>query len=424
MTRPRRAVVDSRLVEPGDLFVGLPGEHVNGGDFAAAALEAGAWGVLVDRPHAAQLEGGADARGRVLIADDPLAELQWLALERRRELGCKVVAITGSTGKTSVKDICATLLGERVHASPANYNTEIGVPLAILAAPAGAEAMVLEMGMRGPGQIAELCAIAEPDVAVITNVGPVHLELLGTVEAVAAAKAEILAGLRDGGKAVVPAALDLLQPHLVETAVDTLTFGPGGDVSVVESRVHDGRTEALISTPAGEARFDLPFTAAHNLTNALAAIAAGVALGISPASMSGRAPRITFSRLRGELIEPRPGVVLINDCYNANPISMRAALEHLASLDADRRIAVLGEMAELGPGAARYHREVGELARTRGVDLVIGVGAPARAYDPDELVADPDEAAELLTETLEPGDVVLVKGSRAVGLETVAEALS
>jgi UDP-N-acetylmuramyl-tripeptide synthetase/UDP-N-acetylmuramoyl-tripeptide--D-alanyl-D-alanine ligase len=423
LVRSRRAVVDSRQAQPGDLFVGLPGEHADGGDFAGQALEAGAWGVLVDRPHADELEG---APGWVIAAEDPLAALQGLARERRRAMapGAKVVGVTGSTGKTSVKDICAAILGDSVHASPENYNTEIGLPLAILAAPPETEAMVLEMAMRGPGQIAELCAIAEPDVGVITNVGPVHLELLGTVEAIAAAKAEILAGLVPGGTAVVPAGLDLLQPHLDATDVERISFGPGGDVSVVESRVTGGGTQALVATPAGEQRFELPFTAAHQLTNALAAIAAGVALGVSLATMSGRAARITFSRLRGELIELPGGAILVNDCYNANPISMRAAIDHLMSLAAERTIAVLGEMRELGPASAGFHTEIGEYARSAGVDTVIGVGAAAAAYEPDQLVADAGEAAELLAELAAPGDAVLVKGSRSVGLEAVAEALA
>ncbi|HWT89671.1 MAG TPA: cyanophycin synthetase, partial [Solirubrobacterales bacterium] len=173
----------------------------------------------------------------------------------------------------------------------------------------------------------------------------------------------------------------------------------------------------------GAQRFHFPFTESHNLTNALAAIAAGVALGADLEAMADRAASIGFSRFRGERLELPGGIVLVNDCYNANPVSMRAALDHLAGLDAQRAVAVLGEMGELGPGSAGYHREVGEHARAAGVDLVIGVGLPARDYEPDELVADPAEAAELLAARLEPGDAVLVKGSRSAGLEAVAEQL-
>jgi UDP-N-acetylmuramoyl-tripeptide--D-alanyl-D-alanine ligase len=410
---PARIVIDSRAVQAGDLFVGLPGERADGGEFGKAALEAGAWGVLVGtqwaREHAGIRERGAPVgEGWVLGVADPLFALQELARQWRRELGCRVVGITGSTGKTSVKDICAALLPLRVHASPENYNTEIGLPLAILAAPEGTEALVLEMGMRGLGQITELTEIAEPDVGVITNVGPVHMELLGSLEAIARAKAEIVAGLRDRGTAVVPVSAGLLDEHLAR-APSVLRFGTGGDVETREVTRSGGRTEALVVTPAGDQRFSFPFTEQHNLDNALAAIAAGVALDLSLSEMAERAPGIVFSRLRGELV-PLPGdSVLINDCYNANPVSMRAALDNLASVDAGgRRIAVLGEMRELGPDAAAYHREVGE---------------HAEAYAPDVHVADAAAAADALEQALGEGDVVLVKGSRAVGLEAVAERL-
>ncbi|MDX6594665.1 MAG: UDP-N-acetylmuramoyl-tripeptide--D-alanyl-D-alanine ligase, partial [Solirubrobacterales bacterium] len=298
-------------------------------------------------------------------------------------------------------------------------NTEIGLPLTVLEAPDDCEILVLEMAMRGPGQIAELGVIAEPDVAVITNVGPVHVELLGSVEAIAAAKAESLAALPPGGTAVVPAEAGELEAHL-GAADSLLRFGPGGDIEAIETRVVGGVTEALIATPVGSQRFHFPFAEAHNLTNALAAVGAGVALGASPAEMADHAADIGFSRFRGERIELGHGIVLVNDCYNANPVSMRAALDHLATLGAPRTVAVLGEMGELGPGAAGFHREVGEHARAAGVDIVLGVGLPARDYGPDELVADPAEAAELLAARLQPGDAVLVKGSRSAGLEAVA----
>jgi len=419
---PRRAVIDSREATEGDLFVGLLGERHDGGEFAAAALEAGAWGVLVAPDRAASLEGVLE-RGWVLATADPLDALGSLAREWRRRLGARVVGVTGSVGKTSVKDICRTLLPGPVHASQENYNTEIGLPLAVLSATKGTRTLVLEMAMRGAGQIAELAAIAEPNVAVITNIGPVHVELLGSVEAIAAVKAEVLGHLPPDGAAVIPVEAGSLEPHL-DAAPRLIRFGDGGDVRVTERRVEDGVTRARIHAPSGSEEFDFPFTEAHNLANALAAIAAGVALGAPLAEMADRAPDIGFSRLRGERVELGDGAVLINDCYNANPVSMRAALDHLASMPASgRRIAVLGEMRELGPEAATYHREIGEHARALGVDLVVGVGEPARDYDPDELVADPTDAAELLEPQLGAGDAVLVKGSRAVGLEAVAEAL-
>jgi UDP-N-acetylmuramoyl-tripeptide--D-alanyl-D-alanine ligase len=425
---PRRAVVDSRSVREGDLFFGLPGEHADGGEFSRDALRAGAWGVVVSVPRARELASSLDPDkdrgGWVLAAEDPLAALQALAREWRRELACRVVGITGSTGKTSVKDVCSAILPARVHASPENYNTEIGMPLAVLGAAEGTEVLVLEMGMRGAGQIAELCEIAEPDVAVITNVGPVHVELLGSVEAIAAAKAEIIDGLREGGTVVAPADAGPLEPHL-ERAPRLLRFGDGGEVHAREILAEAGETDAVVVTPAGEHAFKLPFVELHNLDNALAAIAVGVALGFSVEQMADLAPGIVFSRLRGELVELPEGAILINDSYNANPISMRAALDHLASLRAGgRRVAVLGEMRELGPDAAAYHREVGEHARRQGVELLIGVGELGTEYGPDEQVADAEAAAEALRRSLRPGDAVLVKGSRAVGLELVAERLA
>ncbi|HUB75460.1 MAG TPA: Mur ligase family protein, partial [Solirubrobacteraceae bacterium] len=225
---PERIVIDSREARPGDLFVGLRGAHDDGGRFANAALEAGAWGVLVGQHFAARASGGV-----VLEAPDTLAALQALARAWRRELGASVVAVTGSTGKTSTKDILAALLAPhvRVVASPRNHNTEIGLPLAILGAPVGTEVLVLELAMRAAGQIAELAAICEPQIGLIVNVGPAHLQQLGSLAAIAAAKAELLAALPDDGAAVIPAGEPLLEPHLPpRTAI--VRFGPGGDVSL------------------------------------------------------------------------------------------------------------------------------------------------------------------------------------------------
>jgi UDP-N-acetylmuramoyl-tripeptide--D-alanyl-D-alanine ligase len=425
-TSPRRAVIDSTQAGPGDLFFGLRGSRHDGGKFAPQAITAGAWGVVVGPEARRAFVPDSDTKVRrtwVFAVEDPLAAMQSLALAWRRSLGGRAVGVTGSVGKTSVKDIARALLPGRVHASKENLNTEIGLPLTILEAPDDTEALVLEMAMRGKGQIAELAAIAEPEVAVITNVGPVHVELLGSVEAIAAAKAEILDGLSPGGTVVAPVEAGELEPHLAR-APRLLRFGPGGDVEATEVKVEDGVTEAVVSTPAGVQRFHFPFAEAHNLTNALAAIAAGVALGADLAGMADRAAGIGFSRFRGERLQLPGGIVLVNDCYNANPVSMRAALDHLASLEATRTVAVLGQMGELGPDSPGYHREVGEHARARGIDFVVGVGLPARDYDPDELVADPGEAAEFLAQQLEPGDAVLIKGSRSAGLETVAEQLA
>jgi len=409
---PRRAVIDSRQAGPGDLFVGLRGEAADGGAFAERALEVGAWGVLVGPPYGERVTAGI-----VLQADDPLRALQRLGRAWRRALGAGVVGITGSTGKTSTKDVLAALLAprRRTHANRENLNTEIGVPLSILEAEPGAEVLVLEMAMRGEGQIAELVEIAEPDVGVIVNVGPVHLELLGTVERVAAAKAELIRDLAPGAACVVPAGEPLLDAHLRHD-LDTWTFGPGGQVMLLSFDAGRAQIEAR-----GElVTLELPYSEPHNLLNTLAAVAAAMALGVRP----GGHVDARFSSLRGEIVELPGGVTVVNDCYNANPMSMRAALEHLAASPAERRIAVLGTMAELGPGSPAYHREIGERAAALGVDVLVTVGQEALGYlhgfdGERHAVGSPEEAGALLEELVLPGDRVLVKGSRSAGLERV-----
>ena len=416
---PTLAAIDSRQITGGELFFGLIGEHDDGGRFAAKALEDGAWGVVAGPGWRDELEG---ADGWVFIADDPLFSLQMLARAWRRELRATVIGITGSVGKTSVKDITRSLVPGKVHASQENFNTEIGLPLTVLAAEPGTETLVLEMAMRGAGQIHELTEIAEPDIGVITNVGPVHVELLGSIEAVAAAKAELIRGIVPGGTLVVPVDAGHLEPHLGELP-GLVRFGPGGDISAEEVRVENGQSTVTVQTGAGSEEFVFPFTEDHNVTNALAAIAAGLARGAALNELSVRAGGISFSALRGEHIELDPDVLLINDCYNANPLSMRAALKYLGGLDRKRKIAVLGLMAELGPDQDHFHVEIGEFARESGTDLVIGVGPVAEGYGPDRLVETPEAAADLLRELLEPGDAVLIKGSRSAGLEAVTESL-
>lgn len=419
---PTRASIDSRKVDPGDLFFGLPGEKTDGGEFAAGALAAGAWGVVVSPDHDQGLTSG-EVDGWVFVTADPLVALQDLARDWRRSLGARVLGITGSYGKTTVKDIARALFPGEVHATEENFNTEIGLPLTILSAPVGTDILVLEMAMRGFGQIELLATIAEPEVGVITGVGPVHVELVGSVEGVARAKAELIDGLPDDGVLVAPVQAGELEPHIAR-APAVIRFGEGGDVFLAESRREGDQTAALVSTPEGTERFEFPFTEAHNLMNALAAIGAGLALGVTLGSMSERTGQIRFSRLRGERIRLGGGVLLLNDCYNANPVSMRSALEHLAShSEASRRIAVLGLMGELGEDSDAYHAEVGRLARELGIETVIGVGPEAAQYEPDSQASDPSEAAELLEGMLEPDSVILVKGSRSAGLEAVAEQL-
>ncbi len=402
-----------------------------------------------------------DTPARCLADPDPLAGLQSLArawLGELRAAGARVVAITGSTGKTSTKDILSALLaapgaggasgrparGLRTVASPANFNTEIGLPLAILAAPADTEVLVLEMAMRGAGQIAELTAIAQPDVGVIVNVGPVHLQLLGTLEAIAAAKAELIAGLAPGATAIVPAGEPLLDPYLRDDIL-TVTFGPRGDVQLAE-RGEDGHVGILDGTSANMAglsptssrdraktdpsqptRIVLApsFAQEHNLRNLLAAVAAARALGVTP---DGEV-NVRFSALRGERVQLPGEIVLIDDCYNANPMSMRCAIDDLAETAPGRRVAVLGDMLELGPDEHRFHREIGAHAAARDIDLLVTVGPLAAEMVPSftrgesHSVAGAPAAAALLGELLASGDTVLVKGSRGVGLERVGRAL-
>ncbi|GAC1434928.1 MAG: UDP-N-acetylmuramoyl-tripeptide--D-alanyl-D-alanine ligase [Solirubrobacteraceae bacterium] len=415
--RPRRAVIDSRDAGPGDLFVGLPGARADGGAFAQDALDAGAWGVLVAPQHA-----GASGAGATLVTRDPLAALQRLARAWRRALGARVVAITGSTGKTSTKDILAAVLAAslRTVATEGNLNTEIGVPLAILRAPQGTQALVLELAMRGAGQITELAEICEPDVGVIVNIGPAHLELLGSLEAIAAAKAELLAALPPGAAAVIPAAEPLLEPHL-RGDLELIRFGDGGDV-FARGEVSGGLE---LSVCGSRSVCEPGFRAPHQVLNLLAAAGAAAALGAPvPARLE-----VAFSGLRGELLELPGRLVVIDDCYNANPMSMQAALLELARSAEGRRVAVLGEMLELGPEEQRFHRELGELAREQGVQQLIAVGSRARAtaaaFGPGgHHVADASSAAELLAGLVRDGDTVLVKGSRGVGLEVVAPALA
>jgi UDP-N-acetylmuramoyl-tripeptide--D-alanyl-D-alanine ligase len=392
---PRRVTIDSRDVGPGDLFVGLPGERHDGGRFAAAALEAGAWGTLTTPQHARELP----AAGVVLESDDPLASLQALATAWRIALGAQVIGVTGSTGKTSTKDLLFGMLRphRRTVATPQNLNTEIGVPLTILSAPGDTEVLVLEMAMRGLGQIAELAQIAQPDVGVIVNIGPVHLELLGSIHAIAAAKAELIAGLKPGGTAIVPSDEPLLDPHHRHDITWT-TFGPGGEVADLGD-------------------VEIPFDSRHMRHNALAALAAARAVGVEPHGEI----EVSLSARRGQRIELPNGVVVVNDCYNASPMSMRAALDELSRAPG-RRVAVLGDMLELGPEGPRYHAEIGAYAREHA-DVLVTVGPLAAQMAGDHEVVTAAEAVDIVRGLLQPGDTVLVKASRGVGLEAVAEAL-
>jgi UDP-N-acetylmuramoyl-tripeptide--D-alanyl-D-alanine ligase len=376
--------VDSRRIRPGDLFVAVG----RGAEFVADAWARGAAATLVPKD-------AFDALGRI-------------AGEVRRRSSARVVGITGSMGKTSTKDILYALCAPqaRAIAAEASFNNEIGVPLTLCRLERDTEVCILELAMRGFGQIAALCEIARPDIGVITNVGPVHLELVDDLDGVIRAKSELVAALPNGGTAVVPEEFPVARDD-----IEVVRIVPS------DSTVVDGRTEL------GGVSFN--FVAAHQAANAAAALAALDALGLSrPARVE-----VAFSRWRGEEQELPSGGLLINDAYNANPVSMRAALEYLTQRAAGRRtVAILGEMAELGRTAPGYHREIGVDAAALGVDEVLAVGELARGYLEGGVsgrwVPNVHEALRELDEVVRPGDAVLVKASRAIGLEAIAEALA
>ena len=401
-------VIDSRRVQAGDLFVAIN----KGAEFAPQALERGAAAVLVP------------ANAEVALAA--------LAGAVRARSGARVVAITGSTGKTSTKDILASLCAPhlRTVAAEASFNNELGIPLTVCRLDDDSELAVVEIGMRGLGQIEQACGFVRPHIGLITSVGPVHLELLGTVERVAQAKAEVLLGLEPGGVGIVPADEPLLEPH-IPAGLDLRRFGPGGSSSLVSFEPGDEFSHAVFEIEGERLELELALSARHQAENTLAALVAYDALGLPLKGAQEGARTIRLSRWRGEETAVPAGGLLINDSYNANPTSLAAALEHQAQLAAGRRrVAVLGTMAELGAESERYHREIGSRASELGVAAVLAVGDGARAYldladgvPEREWAPDAEAATELALEMTRPTDCVLIKGSRVVGLELVAKAL-
>jgi UDP-N-acetylmuramoyl-tripeptide--D-alanyl-D-alanine ligase len=389
----RRVVDDSREAGPGDLFV---------------ALNTG-----VDHVEDARARGAA-----TLVPTDQEAALAALASLVRSKSSARVVAVVGSAGKTSTKDILGALCAPHARTiwAEKSLNNELGLPLTVCRLEPETEILVTEMGMRGLGQVAELCAIARPQIAVVSHIGPEHLELVGTVERVAEANAEAIAALPAGGTAVVPDHSAELEPFLRRDDVELRRFD-SEDVELVDGGARfriDGRTVELA----------LPFTQRHHATNALAALHAYAAIGLPLERASEGAKDIELSPWRGQELPLPGGGLVINDAYNANPDSMRAALVHLAERAGERRrVAILGEMAELGAEADRYHQAIGRLAEELGLQ-VIGVGEPARAYRPAVWAPGVDGAIEAARTFLRPGDAVLVKASRAVGLEGIADEIT
>ncbi len=427
---------DSRRVRPGDVFLAIKGEHADGHDFAEAALAAGAVAVL----------GSRELPVPCVVVDDPIAAITALASEAARRLPATVVEVTGSAGKTSTKDLLAQLLERRGRtvAPPESFNNELGFPYTVLLADETTDYLVLEASARGVGHISWLTRIAPPAVAAVLNVGSAHLGEFGSVEAIAQAKGELVEALAADGLA----ALNADDPRVLAMAARArgrvVTFG--------EQPAADVRAEQVGVDAAGRARFDLVaggerapvalrLIGEHQVSNALAAATVALQLGMPLAEVAEALSAATVrSHWRMEVTEVA-GVTVVNDAYNANPESMRAALKSLAILahggEADtgrRSIAVLGQMAELGPDSVAAHDELGRLAVRLDVNLLVAVGEAARPIADGaalegswngeaQWVPDREAARRLLLGQLAPGDVVLVKGSRAAGLEVLAQAL-
>jgi UDP-N-acetylmuramoyl-tripeptide--D-alanyl-D-alanine ligase len=418
--------IDSRTLSPGALFVALQAER-DGHDFVGDALDRGAAGALVSRV--------VDGIGLVLV-DDTAAALTALGREARDRLAdVPVVGITGSTGKTSTKDLTAAALAPAgpVGASPVSFNNEIGVPLTLLSAPPGAVAVVAEMGARGIGHIAALAGVARPTIGVITNIGMAHAEFFGSREEVAQGKGELLEALPDSGHAVLSADDDMTPGLRARTDAAVLTAGTsaGADVRVSGVRLDDDLRAAFhLDTPGGSADVaPLPVRGAHQAGNAAFAVAVAGIVGVSVADAVAGLAGAVGSPLRMDLRRSPAGLLVLNDSYNANPTSMAAAVDALATLGTGRRFAVLGPMAELGPHSASEHQRLGKLIAAAGAEMLVAIDAPelaeaARGAGGAAVeVTSPETAVSALTPRLRAGDAVLVKASRVVGLERVAEAL-
>jgi UDP-N-acetylmuramoyl-tripeptide--D-alanyl-D-alanine ligase len=418
-------------VQGGDLFVALRGDRVDGHAFVRQAFDAGAAGALVDR----EVQDGPS----VVVADTEAA-LRALAVDERASMPATVIGITGSTGKTSVKDLTAAVLGMRfrVAASPRSFNTEVGVPVTLLNADPEAEAVVCEMGSRGPGHIRTLTEIARPQIGVVTNVGLAHMEMFGSLEVVADAKGELVEALPADGIAILNGDDEVVRGFSSRTAARVMRFGKAADADLraEDIRLDDlGRPSFTLRTDDGAERVELAVSGEHMVWNALAAAAAGVAMGLTGGECAAGLKDARLSAWRMEVIEASAGYRILNDAYNANPASMAAALRAAAWMARGGRcIAVLGPMAELGSITEREHERVGELAARLGITRLVVVGPRARRIavgatregveaERVTLVDTVEEAAAALREQVRAGDVVLLKGSRVAGLERLVEAI-
>jgi UDP-N-acetylmuramoyl-tripeptide--D-alanyl-D-alanine ligase len=426
--------IDSRTLEPGACFVALTAAR-DGHDFVADAVARGATAVLVGHP----VPDTADAA--VVVVDDPLAALGRLGAHARRVMApSRVVGVTGSAGKTGTKDLVAAALRGTgpVHASPGSYNNEAGVPLTLLAAPPDTDTVVLEMGARAHGDIAALCAIARPTAGVITNIGMAHAGLLGGRAGIAQAKGELFEALPPDGVAVLDADDAASGGLAARTAARVLRVS-ARDTAAADVRARDVSLDAelrpsfSVESAWGNAHVHLSVHGDHQVVNALLAAAVALDAGVAPVAVAAGLEAVRPAPWRMEVLHAPRGVLVLHDAYNANPSSTEVALRALAQIDTKgRRVAVLGEMRELGAHSEEEHARIGRMVADLGIDELVAVGpetaplaAAAGGGDVDvEVVADATAALEALLATIGPGDSVLVKGSRAVGLERVAHALA
>ncbi len=405
--------IDSRTAAPGELFVPVVAER-DGHDFIDDALAAGA---------AAYLTSEAPRGATAVVVDDTAAALAELGRHARSRFAGPVVGITGSVGKTSVKDMAAAAIGadRPTHASPMSFNNELGVPLTLANCPEEVEAVVVEMGARGMGHIAWLCSLARPTVGVVTSVGAAHTELFGTLEAVAEAKGELVESLDPSGVAVLNADQLLVAAMAERTEATVLTFGrAAGEVRASKVSLDDGLCPRFrLETTHGQADVALAVCGEHMVDNALAAAAAALAIGVGVDEIAAGLGSAQLSPWRMEVTELASGAVLINDSYNANPMSMAAALRSLAAVDRPRRAAVLGIMAELGDRTVAEHAAIGAMAQELGIEVI-----PVATADYGLAPVDDASAAVAALGPVDGDTAVLVKASRAAGLEAVAAALA
>jgi len=427
-----RISTDSRTIKKGELFVALRGENFDGHKFIEATAKAGAVGAIVDL----QWTGKAPAKFAIIRAEDTLLAYQNLAANYRKALSIRVLAITGSNGKTSTKDFAASVLGRkfRVTKTQGNFNNHVGLPRTILEATSSDEVAVWEIGMNHPGEVAPLAKIAAPNAAIITNIGVAHIEFMGTREAIAKEKGALAEAVAAEGVVVLNADDPFSKGIAERTRAHVIFAGTKeGTVRAIDIQQSADGSEFTIIEGAHRCRAQLPVPGLHMVQNALLAVAAGRAFGLSLEEAAAGLASAPLTKARLQIKEIN-GVQFLDDSYNANPDSMKAALQTLVELDTDgKKIAVLGEMRELGKESERGHEEVGEAAAAFGIDHLIGIGemgaiisraAERAGLEKSTVVGSTSEAAELLLEITAPGDLVLIKGSRLARMEDVIEAFA